>query len=170
MTFDTIEDGATVFIDANVFIYHFTGTSAECTQLLARCESGRLHGVTSALVLAEVCHRLMTIEAVERKLVPAGNVVRKLTRRPELIPQLSTYQTAIESIPAIGIEVSSLSEAIVMNGLRLQRRYGLLTNDSLIVSAMLHNGIRLLATADRRLAAIDEIDTVMPNHLGSVPD
>ena len=165
MTFDTIEDGATVFIDANVFIYHFTGTSSECTQLLAHCESGRLHGVTSALVLAEACHRLMTIEAVERKLVPAGNVVRKLTRRPDLIRQLSTYETAIESIPAMDIEVSGLSWEIVMNGLRLQRRYGLLTNDSLIVSAMLHSGIRLLATADRRLAAIDEIETLMPNHI-----
>src|SRR5271166_886883 len=101
----------------------------------------------------------MTIEAVERKLVAAGNVVRKLTQRPDLIRQLSTYETAIESIPAIGIEVSSLTEAIVMNGLRLQQRHGLLTNDSLIVSAMLRNGVGLLATADRRPAVINEIET-----------
>jgi predicted nucleic acid-binding protein len=165
MTFDTIKDDAAVFIDANVFIYHFTGASSKCTQLLADCESGRLHGSTSALVLAEVCHRLMTIEAVQRKLVAAGNVVRKLTQRPDLVRQLSTYETAIESIPAIGIEVSGLTEAIVMNGLRLQRRYGLLTNDSLVVSTMLHNGVSLLATADRRLAAINEIETVIPNDL-----
>jgi len=107
----------------------------------------------------------MTIEAVERKLVAAGNVVRKLTQRPDLVRQLSTYETAIESIPASGIEVSGLTEAIVMNGLRLQRRYGLLTNDSLVVSTMLHNGVRLLATADRRLGAINEIETMIPNDL-----
>ncbi len=47
------------------------------------------------------------------------------------------------------IEVSPLTEALVMNGLRVQRRYGLLTNDSLIVSAMLRSGVPLLATADQ---------------------
>jgi predicted nucleic acid-binding protein len=165
VTFESIEEGAAVFIDANVFIYHFTGASPECTQLLAHCESGRLQGHTSVLVVAEVCHRLMTIEAVERKLIAAGNAVRKLTQRPDLVRRLSTYEAAIESIPAIGIRVSDLTEPMVMNGLRFQRRYGLLTNDSLIVSAMLHDGVRLLATADRRFAAVNEIETAIPNDL-----
>ena len=68
---------------------------------------------------AEVCHRLMIIEAVERKLVRAGNVVRKQACGPDLIRQLSTYEAAIESIPAMRIEVSAISVEVVMNGLRL---------------------------------------------------
>ena len=79
--------------------------------------------------------------------------------------QLTTYETAIESIPSIGIEVSPLTEALVMNGLRVQRRYGLLTNNSLIVSAMLRSGVRLLVTADRRFSAVNEIETPIPSDL-----
>src|SRR5689334_3848103 len=41
------------------------------------------------------------------------------------------------------------SEQTFMQAVRLQRRYGLLTNDSMIVATMLRDGIRLLATADR---------------------
>lgn len=165
MTLDTIEDGSAVFIDANVFIYHFTGASAQCTSLLARCASGRLRGATSALVAAEICHRLMTLEAVERKLVSLRNVVRKLGERPDLARQLVTYETAIEAIPGMGIEITALAEATVMHGLRIQRRYGLLTNDSLIVASMLSGGFHLLATADRRFGSVNEIDVAMPTDL-----
>jgi predicted nucleic acid-binding protein len=167
MTFEAIEEGSAVFIDANVFIYHFVGASPQCTALLARCESRQLRGATSALVLAEVCHRLMTIEAVERKLVSPRNVVHKLAARPDLARQLVTYEAAIEAIPSMGVEVTALTEATLLHGLRLQRRYGLLTNDSLVVAAMLRGGFRILATADRHLAAVDEIETAVPTDLRS---
>jgi predicted nucleic acid-binding protein len=86
----------------------------------------------------------MMFEARQEKLVSAGNVVRKLAERPNLIPRLVTYETAVEAIPSMGIEIAPSSEAIVMQGLRLQRRHGLLTNDSLIVAAMLRTGFRML--------------------------
>jgi uncharacterized protein len=165
MRFDAIEEGSAVFVDANVFIYHFVGASPQCTGLLARCESRQLRGSTSALVLAKVCHRLMIIEAVQKKLVSGGNAVRKLAEHPNLVRQLVMYDTAIEAIPSMGIEIAAFSEAVVMQGLRLQRRYGLLTNDSLIVAAMLRAGFRLLATADRSLAAVDEIEIAVPTDL-----
>jgi predicted nucleic acid-binding protein len=62
MTLDDIEEGAGVFVDANVFVYHFVGASSECTALLRRCETGEVQASTSALVLAKVCQRLMMIE------------------------------------------------------------------------------------------------------------
>jgi predicted nucleic acid-binding protein len=167
MTIDAIEEGSAVFIDANVFIYHFTGASSQCTSLLARCASRELRGSTSALVLTEICHRLMTIEAVERKLVSPRNVVRKLAEHPDFIHRLVTYQTAIEAIPGMGIEVTAFTEATVMQGLRVQRRHGLLTNDSLIVASMLSGGFHLLATADRRFASVNEIETALPTDLGA---
>ena len=104
MTLAEIDEGSAVFIDANVFIYHFVGASPDCTALLRRCETTEIHGSTSALVLAEVSHRLMMIEAVERRLVTAGNVVRKLVRRPDAVRQLVTHEASIQAIPAMGIE------------------------------------------------------------------
>jgi len=43
--------GQTVFIDANIFIYHFTGLSRECSRFLERCAWGDPCGIS---VLATV--------------------------------------------------------------------------------------------------------------------
>ena len=166
MTLADIEEGAAVFVDANVFVYHFVGASSDCTALLRRCEIGEIHGSTSALVLAEVCHRLMMIEAVERRLVAPGNVARKLARRPEVVRQLAYHETSVQAIPAMGIEIVGVTEATIRLGLRHQTRYGLLTNDSVIVASMQQRGVRLLATADRRLADVDEVEIRVPTDLG----
>jgi predicted nucleic acid-binding protein len=165
MTLAAIEEGARVFIDANVFVYHFVGASSECTALLGRCETGEVQGSTSVLVLAEVCHRLMMIEAVERRLVAGGNVARKLARRPDVVRQLATHDASIQAIPAMGIEIVGVTETTIRLGLRHQGRYGLLTNDSLIVASMQQEGVRLLVTADRRLAIVDEVEIRVPTDL-----
>jgi predicted nucleic acid-binding protein len=165
MTYDAIEEGSTLFVDANVFIYHFTGVSPECTSLLSRCETGELHGSTSAVIQAEVCHRLMMIEAVERKLVSAGNVARKLAERPQIVRQLATYEANVEAMGLMGIDVLPLTGATVAQGLRIQQRYGFLTNDSLLIATMLQYGVRLVASADRRLATANEVEVVVPTDL-----
>ena len=165
MTLPEIPEGSAVFIDANVFVYHFVGASPQCTALLARCETNEVRGETSALVLAEVAHRLMMIEAVERRLVTAGNVVRKLARRPGVVKQLIVYETSIHAITSMGVEIVALTEATIQLGLRHQRRHGLLTNDSLIVATMAQRGLRLLATADRRLATVDALEIAAPTDL-----
>ena len=54
MTLAELAEGSGVFIDANIFVYHFLGASLECTAPLGRCESGEVQGSPSALVLAEV--------------------------------------------------------------------------------------------------------------------
>jgi hypothetical protein len=46
----TLPSGRRVFIDANIFIYHFSQTplSASCTAFLRWVESGDIQGITSA--------------------------------------------------------------------------------------------------------------------------
>ncbi len=107
----------------------------------------------------------MMIEAVKRGLVSGGNVVRKLASRPELSRELVTYDEDVNAILSMEIEIRTPTEATLTQGLRLQRRYGLLTNDSLIVATMLESGIHLLATADRRFATMSELETAMPSDL-----
>lgn len=165
MTLAEIPDASTLFIDANVFVYHFVGASAQCSALLARCETGVIRGTTSILVVAETAHRLMMIEAVERKLVTPGNVARKLAQRPDVVRRLRVYASSVQAIPAMGVEILALNEETMRLGLRHQRRHGLLTNDSLIVGTMTHQGVRLLATADRRLAMVDELEVASPTDL-----
>lgn len=165
MTLAEIPDASAVFVDANVFVYHFVGASPQCSTLLARCETREVRGITSALVLAETTHRLMMIEAAHRRLVTPGHVVHKLARRPGVIKRLSVYEAGIHAISSMGVEVLAVTDATIQLGLRQQRRHGLLTNDSLIVATMAHQGLRLLATADRRLAMIDEFEVAVPTDL-----
>ena len=99
MRIDQIASGARVFVDAPVFIYHFTGISRECKQFLHRCETADLDALTSSVVVAEVAHRLMMIEAVSEGLVTAGNVVRKLRDRPAAVRRLQKYQEQVRAIP-----------------------------------------------------------------------
>ena len=74
MTLDQIPGGESVFMDSNIFIYHFTGVSDRCTEFLMRCEQGDLNGVTSVSVLPEVLHRLMMVEVVKRNIFDPPNL------------------------------------------------------------------------------------------------
>lgn len=69
MIFADIPNGASLFIDANTFVYHFTPhptLKAACTDLCDRIEQGGLLGFTSTHVITDVAHRLMTTEAIQR--------------------------------------------------------------------------------------------------------
>ena len=78
-------DGHSVFIDADIFIYHFGGHSPQCKAFLKRCARRELLRYTSTLVLAEVLHRLA--EAIVKDLVIAKTTVRKLGKTPDLVKQ-----------------------------------------------------------------------------------
>jgi predicted nucleic acid-binding protein len=58
---------ASIFLDANTVIYHFTSDpkfGTACTELLKRVEKRELSAALSTHVLADVAHRLMTLEAI----------------------------------------------------------------------------------------------------------
>jgi predicted nucleic acid-binding protein len=160
-----IPAGTSVFLDSTIFLYHFTGASASCRSLLARCEAGGLHALTSASALAEVTHRLMTIEAVTRGLVVPGNIVKKLRDRPEIVRQLSLYQEQVEKIPWMGVEVVPLDRRLLAIASPLRTRYGLLTNDSILLATALDQGIAAFASADRDFERVDTVQLYYPPDL-----
>jgi predicted nucleic acid-binding protein len=154
---DRIEEGSRVFIDATIFIYHFTGSSLECRRLLEACESGRIDGLTSVTALAEVAHRLMTIEAVAKGLVSPGNVVRKLREKPALVRELHLYQSQTELIPQMGISILDLDVEVMALAAEIRRRHGLLVNDSLLAATATREGIMSFASADPDFERIEGI-------------
>jgi predicted nucleic acid-binding protein len=64
MSLANLQDGDRVFIDANIFIYHFGGRSLECKALLERYVRRALLDYTFTPVLAEVLHRCMVAEVI----------------------------------------------------------------------------------------------------------
>ena len=157
--------GQTVFIDANIFIYHFTGLSQECSSFLERCERGELWGVTAVHILLEVLHRLMMIEAVTKGLVTSGNVARKLRKRPNVVKQLADYQTQTEAILEMGIEVVGLTSDSLKISHPYRRRDGLLVNASLTAAVMEAEGISDLATDDPDFIRVEGLRVYRPMEL-----
>src|SRR4029450_13254222 len=105
MTLAELLDGDSVFVDANIFIYHFGGRSLECRTFLERCARRELFGYTSTPILAEVLHRLMVAEAIAKNLVTARTAVRKLGEAPGLIKQLIQYQEDVDKISQMNITI-----------------------------------------------------------------
>ncbi len=148
MRLDRIAGGSEVFIDANIFIYHFTGVSDQSSHFLSRCEAGDLRGVTSINVMLEVLHRLMMIEAIRRNLVQPPNIVKKIRKSPQKIKQLNEYFINTQKIPEMGIIVKPISNETILKSQIYRAGYGLMVNDSLTVSCMEEEDIKGLASND----------------------
>jgi predicted nucleic acid-binding protein len=162
---DAIEAGTRVLVDSTVFIYHFTGASVECRRFLERCERGELKGLTSTLVLAEVAHRLMTLEAVSRGLMTSGNVARKLREHPEIALQLRLYHEQVERIPLMGIDVVAVGLTTLVRSRELRERHGFMVNDSLLLASARDAGIDAVATADADLGKAEGFLVFRPEDL-----
>ena len=167
MTLDEIPSGLKVFVDATIFVYHFSGTSPACRRFLERCESGQLKAVTSAAALVEVSHRLMMMEAVSRGLVSPGNVAKKLRKKPGVVKKLYTYDRNVQQIPLMGVEVVPLDLKILWLASELRTEFGLMMNDSLIASTALEAGLKVIATADQDFQRIRRFSVAVPGDLES---
>jgi predicted nucleic acid-binding protein len=151
MTFASIPSAAAIFLDANTLIYHFGNDPTNgpaCTQLLKRIELGDLSGFTSAHALADVAHRLMTLEVIKLKGWPQTRVAARLRKQHREIPALSVYRQAIASMPLLGIGVLPIILPEVETATQLSQQYELLTGDALIVAVMRQHGLTNLASAD----------------------
>jgi len=165
MRLDEIKEGSEVFIDANIFIYHFTGVSDECCDFLTRCEQGDLTAITSVNVLLEVLHRLMMVEAVKKNLVKPPNIVKKLSKDQSKVKGLNEYFMNTQKISDMGIEIKPVTIETIIKSHMVRLAYGLMVNDSVIAASMQEEEINLLATNDTGFEIIDEILVCSPGDI-----
>jgi predicted nucleic acid-binding protein len=151
MIFADIPAGALIFLDANTLIYHFTNDpkyGSACTQLLKQVELQQLAGFTSAHVLGDVAHRLMTLEAAHLLGWPFTGLASRLRKHHGEIPKLNHYRQAIAGIPLLRIQLLPIPFHLVETATLLSQRHELLTGDALIVAVMQDNGLTHLASLD----------------------
>lgn len=151
MTLEQLPDGTEVFLDANILIYHFTADSSygpACTCLVERIERQQLLGHTSAAVLLDAAHRMMTIEAMERFRWPIAGLVARLRKHRSEIANLTHFQQAVAQVPKIGIQVHEVTLDMVLAAAKLSRQHELLSGDALIVAIMQQHGLSHLASHD----------------------
>jgi predicted nucleic acid-binding protein len=151
MIFKDIPAGSAVFVDANVFVYyaqpHPTFGPA-CQELLQRIENQELEGFTSAHALAEVVHRVMTLEAATLFSRPWQGIAGWLKQHPAEAQQLSRHRLIVDDLALIGVQVLEVTGSLVSLGADISRQFGLLTADSLAVAVMRQHGLTFLASHD----------------------
>ncbi|MDZ4781466.1 MAG: PIN domain-containing protein [Planctomycetia bacterium] len=156
-----IPPGDSVFVDANIFIYGLSAHpvyATACIEFLERIERQDVMGVTSSAVLAEVSHRLMTIEACEVYGWPVAGIAQRLRKSATEIKTLRKFADAVRMIPKLNIQIAPTGEQLVIRATELSQSHGLLTNDALIAATMNSLGIRCIATRDDDF---DRLQTVL---------
>ncbi len=104
MTFNDLPAGAMVFLDANCLVYAATADplyGAACQHLLEEIENKNLQGCTSAHILADLSHRLMTIEAALLFARPMTGIANWLRRHSAEVQRLAQYRQALDDLGAI---------------------------------------------------------------------
>lgn len=151
MNFTAIPIGTSLFLDANTLVYHFAPNpnfGPPCQQLMERIARREVMGFTSAHVLTNVAHRLMTLEAVLTFGWPLTNIASRLKRRHSEISRLTRFRQAIDEIRQLGIRVIPIAEQDVVKAARLSQQYELLSGDALIVAVMQEHDLTHLASHD----------------------
>src|SRR5262245_6983638 len=165
MNFDDLQPGDQVFLDSNIFVYHFLGLSQDCRQILSRCHQETLKGITSSFIVAEVMHRLMTAEATSRQLVTPSQVVKKLRERPDIVKQLQAPDQCVARIKEMKIEIAPLTVSMLEASASVRQQYGLLTNDSLLIAAMRELNLQKLVTLGQDFAQVSGLLFYQPSDI-----
>jgi predicted nucleic acid-binding protein len=151
MTFDDLRTGNAVLLDANPLVYHFIAHplyGPPSTRLVERIEQGDLTGCLSTHSLADVAHRVMTLEAMNRFGWPASSLAARLRKHHTEIPKLNLAQQAVAKVPQLRIQVLPITAALIQTATGLSHQFELLTGDALIVALARLHGLTNLASLD----------------------
>jgi predicted nucleic acid-binding protein len=165
MIFADLASGDSVFVDANVLVYHFGphptfGTA--CRQFLQRIESRDLVGFTSTHVLGEVAHQLMIAEALTLPGWSAGKVKKRLRQQPTALQSLTRFRTAVENLLQSRITIWTIAPSLFATAATISQQCGLLTNDALTVGLMQANGLTRIASHDSDFDRVPGITRYAP--------
>jgi len=156
--------GADVFLDANVFIYSFGGQSNECRDLLRRCATEEIFGVTTLEVINEVTHRLMLAEAVAKGIITRQNAAA-LKGKWRDVAMLGDYWTLTSRIFGLNILIVASDESRLNRAQIVRSTHGLLTTDSQILAAMNEFEIDCLASRDGDFDHISSLTIYKPSDI-----
>lgn len=165
MSFAVLADGESVFVDANVFVYHFSTHvpfGFACRDLMQRIEQGQVFGFTSTHILSEVSHRMMIIEAANLPGWGATNIRRRLQHKPQTIGGLSLFRQAVQAIVSSSVRVLAPTPNVVLDATNVSQQSLLLSNDALTVAVMQHHGLSNLASGDSDFDRVPWIKRLAP--------
>ena len=151
MTYADLPAGATVFVDASVFIHHFEPNALygpAATEFLERIENQEISGITATHILSEVAHRLMTLEAMQAFGWKSAGIALRLRNHPTQVKTLKRFRQAIQEIPLFGVRILTIDPTWLDPAAEISQQTGLLHNDALLIAVIRVHGLTNLASAD----------------------
>jgi predicted nucleic acid-binding protein len=151
MIYADLPAGATVFLDASVFIHHFEPNvlyGPAATEFLERIENQEISGITATHILSEVAHRLMTLEAMQAFGWKSAGIALRLRNHPAQVKTLKRFRQAIREIPLFGVRILTIDPTWLDPAAEISQHTGLLHNDALLIAVMRVHGLTNLASAD----------------------
>lgn len=163
---DDIPSGSLCVVDTNILIYAEEGVSNQAQRLLRRCARGELFGVLPQTVWQEVTHKLMLAEAMMKGLISGGNPAAKLSSKPEAIKGLSIYRAKVQALVDLGLgfEACTLKD-LTKTAFGLQEKYGLLTNDAVVLAVAIRLKTDALVSGDKAFYGVKEVAVHAPTDL-----
>jgi len=147
-------------------LYAGQGLSCQAQRLLRRCSKGELVGVLPQPVWQEFTHRLMLTEAAMRHGRSPGNPAALLAKRPDIVRGLSLYQSKVQSLLGLGLRFESCTQAdLLQSAFAMQKRHGLLTNDSVVLAMAIRLEADCLVSNDKSFQVVEEIAVFAPSDL-----
>ncbi|MBI5182101.1 MAG: type II toxin-antitoxin system VapC family toxin [Nitrospirae bacterium] len=165
MLLSEMADDSKVFIDSNIFIYHFSKFEKfadSCLEFFQRIEAGKLSGFTSTLVLAEILHRLMIIEASNKLSLQTKKILEFLKANPEKITLLTDHLASYDLIEKLGVTVLSVNARDIEQSNSFKKECRLFTNDAINLSVMKNSNLIYLASNDPDFERADFITLCKP--------
>jgi predicted nucleic acid-binding protein len=151
MIYADVPAGATVFLDASVFIHHFEPNALfgpASTEFLERIENQEIIGLTATHIVSEVAHRLMTIEAMQAFGWKSAGIALRLRNHPTQVQTLKRFRQAVQEIQLFGLRILTIDPAWLDPAAEISQQTGLLHNDALFVAVVRAHGFTNLANAD----------------------
>jgi len=166
MNLDDIPTGSLCVVDTNVLIYAEQGISVQAQRLLERCAKGELSVTLPQSVWQELTHKLMLAEAMMKGVVSGSGLAAKLAAKHDAVSKLSIYQASVLALMLLCVGFDPCTRAVLTDTVfSVQSRYGLLTNDAMVVAVALRLNADALVSSDRAFERVQEIRLHAPNDL-----
>lgn len=163
---DDIPSGSLCVIDTNILLYAEQGVSDQAQRLLRRCARGELSGVLPQTVWQEVTHKLMLAEAMTKGLISGNNPAGRLGAKPDAIRSLSLYRAKVQALVDLGIGFESCNLTdLTKTAFGLQEKYGLLTNDAMVLAVAIRLKADALVSSDKAFHMVTEVAVHAPTDL-----
>lgn len=161
--------GVRVFVDANVLAYHFATAPSELQasvrHFLTSIRPQGIWAFTSPLVMLEVVHRALVVEARrEHHLATSLEAVNYLKRQPEAVKAIQARLPNIASdlFNRFGIRIESVTYQHLHASRRIRLQHGLMATDSVVVAMMHDLKLQHLVTNDRDFERVPGITVWLP--------